>query len=118
MNRTRLLGFALASRFGFAVLVAQYSLARQLDLVALAADAFHQDLLSFLQLVAHVFHSSIGNLRNVQQAVSAREDLNERAEIDDSRNRAEIRLTDFRFSGQTTNTIHGCVRGFATRSSD
>lgn len=53
---------ALAGGFGFTILLAQHSLARKLDLVAFAANALHENLLSLLQLVAHIFHTTIGDL--------------------------------------------------------
>jgi hypothetical protein len=51
--------FALARRLGLAVLVAEHGFAREFDLVALAADALHQDLLAFFQLVPNVFHTPV-----------------------------------------------------------
>lgn len=57
---------ALAGSFGFPVLLSQHCLARKLDLIAFAADAFHEDLLTFLQLVAHVFYATVGDFGDVQ----------------------------------------------------
>ena len=51
-----------AGGFGFAILLAQYRFARELDLVAFAADALHQNLLTFFQLIAYVLHATIRNL--------------------------------------------------------
>ena len=66
-----LFGFTLARRFGLAVLITEYGFARELDLVALTTDALHQNLLSLLQLVAHVFHAAVGDFGDVKQPVSA-----------------------------------------------
>jgi hypothetical protein len=71
--------------------------ARELDFIALFADAFDHNLLTFFQLVAHVAHAAIRNFRNMQQTVNARENFDERAEINNSGNRAEIRFADFGF---------------------
>ena len=57
---------ALAGSFGLAILFAQHGLARELDLVPLAADALHENLLALFQFVADVFHASIRDLRDVQ----------------------------------------------------
>ena len=64
--RLQLFGLARTRGFRFAILVAQDRFTRKLDLVALAADALHQDLLSFLEFVAHVLHAPIGDLGDVQ----------------------------------------------------
>ena len=53
---------ALAGGFSFAILLAQHRLPRELDLVAFAADAFHENLLTLLQLVTHVFNATIRDL--------------------------------------------------------
>src|SRR3982751_1654561 len=61
----KLFDVALARSFRFAVLVPQNRLARELDLIAFAPDALHQNLLAFFQLIPHVFHAAISYLRNV-----------------------------------------------------
>ena len=53
---------ARAGGFGFSILFAQHCLSGKLDLVAFAADALHENLLTFFQLVAHVLHATIRNL--------------------------------------------------------
>jgi hypothetical protein len=50
----------------FAVLIAQDSFSRKLNLVAFFADTFDQDLLSFLQLIANILHSAICDLGDVK----------------------------------------------------
>ena len=74
------------------------SAARQLDLVAFDADHLHHDLIAFLQLIPDIANPVFGDFRNVQQAVGAGEDLDERAEIRDADDFAEIGLADFRQS--------------------
>ncbi len=70
----------------------QNSLTGKLDLVAFLADAFDDDLLAFLQLVADVADAAVGDLGDMQQAVRAREDLDKSTEIDDTRNRTHDRF--------------------------
>jgi hypothetical protein len=41
-------------------------------------------LLAFAEFVANVADATVGNLRNVQQTVGAREDLDESAEVNDA----------------------------------
>src|SRR5690606_17928785 len=53
-------------------------------------DHLDHDLFAFLQLVAHVLHAVVGNLGDVQQAVDAGHDLDERAEIGDAFDASEI----------------------------
>src|SRR5215203_3135448 len=88
---------ARAGGFGFAILLAQHCLSRELDLIPFAADALHENLLSFFQLVAHVLNTTISDLRDVQQSVRSRKDLHERSEVDDPVHRAEIRLAHLGF---------------------
>ena len=83
-----------ASESSFALFF-QNRLAAQLDLVAFERQNLHQNLIAFLQLVAHVLDAVLGDLADVQQAVGAREDLDERAEIDDPDHLAQIGLADF-----------------------
>src|ERR1017187_6206768 len=50
-------------------LLAQNSLAAELDLVAFERQNLDQNLVAFLQLVAHFAHAVLGDLADVQQAV-------------------------------------------------
>src|SRR3989442_9781552 len=105
--------FVATGNVGLAVFIAQHGLAGQFDLVAVLADAFDHDLLAFLQLVADVADSTVGDLRNMQQAVSAREDFDKGPEIYDPAHRAHIGLSDFGFRSEAANTIDG---GFGSRA--
>jgi hypothetical protein len=94
----------LASRsFSLLALVAQYGFPGKLDFVSLFADTFDENLLAFLQFVAHVANAAVGDFGNVKQTIGARKDFDERAKIHDTANRANISLTDFRFRRQTSN---------------
>ena len=54
------------------------------------------DLFAFLQLVAHVLDAVVRDFRDVQQAVGARHDLDERAEVGDALHLAEVGLVQLR----------------------
>src|SRR5439155_5086344 len=85
----------LAFGFELFALLFEHRSPAQLDLIAFERQDLDQDLVAFLQLVTHLFDARFGDLADVQQAVSAREDLDKRAEIDQPHNLAQIRLTDF-----------------------
>src|ERR1700722_17900367 len=70
-------------------LAAQANLSGRVDV-----DDLDQDLFAFLQLVAHVLHAVIGDLRDVQQPIGPRHDLDECAEVGDSLDLAEVGLVD------------------------
>ena len=53
-------------RFAALPFVAQQSLARELDLVALFADALDHDLLPLFEFVAHILDAVLGHLADVQ----------------------------------------------------
>jgi hypothetical protein len=53
---------ALAGRFSFSILLAQNGFTRKLYLVAFAPNTLHENLLSFLQFIANIFHATIGDL--------------------------------------------------------
>ena len=79
-----LVSFAGAGCFRFFALIAQNGFPGKLDFVPFLADAFDQNLLTFLQLVTHVLHPAVGDFGNVQEPIGSGEDFNERAEIDDA----------------------------------
>ncbi len=85
-----------AGSIGVLGFVAQDGFAGKLDLVAFLADALDHDLLAFFQLVAHVLDATVGDFRDVQQAVGAREDFDERAEINDAAKPFRDRFGRFR----------------------
>ena len=59
----------------------------------------------------------LGDLADVQQAVGAGEDFNERAELDQPDHLAEVGLSEFRHSRQIADHLNGSVGGdFITRS--
>src|SRR5205085_4410201 len=93
--------------------VAQQRLAREFDLVALFADALDHDLLPLFEFVAHVADAMIGDLGDVQEAISARKDFDERAEINDARDRADVGRADLGLGRQTAYALDGQLRRFA-----
>src|SRR5438093_1424676 len=68
---------------------AETNFARRIDI-----DDLDQQLFTLAELVAHVFHPMVRNLGDVQQAVRARHDLDERAKIGDPLHLAQIRLVE------------------------
>src|SRR5579885_3867029 len=81
-------GLSLHLLFLFALL-AQNSFTAELDLVALERQHFHQDLVAFLQLIAHIPNAVLRHLADVQQAVGAWENLHKGPEIDEPHHFAE-----------------------------
>src|SRR3954471_6054288 len=70
---------------------AESNLARRIDI-----DHFDEHLLALFEFVAHVFHAVIGDLRHVEQAVGARHDLDEGAEVGDALNFAQVGFVQLR----------------------
>src|SRR5262249_11493552 len=81
-------------------LLAQHSLARQLDAVTLDCQYLHQNLITLTQLVLHFLPAMFCNLRNVKQTVRAWEDLNKRAELCQPDYLAQVRLANLRHGRQ------------------
>src|SRR5882724_865145 len=94
-----LVRIACAGRFSLAALVAQNSFPRKLDLVTFTTDALNQDLLALFEFIAHILDAPVSDLRNVQQPVGSREDLNECAKVHNPRDGPKIRLAYLRLSG-------------------
>jgi hypothetical protein len=65
----------------FCALLFQDRLPRQLDPIAFHGQNFHQHLVAFFQFIANIFDSVFGNLADMQQAVQARQNFDERPEI-------------------------------------
>jgi hypothetical protein len=76
-------------------LLFQNRLARQLDAVAFDGQNFHQHLVAFFQFIANIFDSVFGDFADVQQSVQSRQNLDERAEIRQAADLAEISLPHF-----------------------
>src|SRR5687768_3748012 len=82
---------ARSLRFCRALLLLEQRLAAQADLAGrVDVDDLYQNLLAFLQLVANVFHTVVRDLRHVQEAIGARHYLDERAEVGDALDLAEV----------------------------
>ena len=64
---------------------------RQFDAATLIdIEHFHFNLLTFFQIVRHILHALVGDLRNMHQAIFARQNRYKRAEIDDTCNGAFV----------------------------
>src|SRR5205085_3702769 len=122
--RRRLVVVALAGGLGplgvarLLLLLAEYGLSGELDLVALLADALNEYLLPLLEFVAHVADAVLGYLTDVEESVRAGEDFDERAEVNDARDRPQVGLSDFGLGGERANLCDGRLRGVAVGCGD
>src|SRR3982751_3365859 len=114
----RLVALPAAGGLGLLLLFAQDGLSGKLDFIALFADTLDHNLLAFLQFVAHILDPAVGDLRDVQEPVRAGKDFDERSEIDDARDRAEVGLTDLGFGGKSPYAINGSLSGRAVGRSN
>ena len=99
--------------FLFLFLFAQDSFPRKFDLVAFQADHFHHHLIAFLQHVSNVSDAALVDFGNMKQAVGAREDFDEGAEIRDANDFAAIRLAHFRCGRQVGDDLNRLIGGGA-----
>ena len=76
-------------------LTAEADLPRRVDI-----DDLDHDLLAFLQLVPHVLDPVMRDLGHVEQAVEAGHDFDERAEIGNALDLAQVRLVQLRRGGE------------------
>ena len=90
---------------GFGFLLAQDGFAAQADLVAFDVDHLYQHLIAFLQLVVDVLDAVLGDFADVQQAVGAGEDFDERAEFLNANHLAPVNPSDFDFGGDTLDVL-------------
>src|SRR5258706_5898400 len=86
-------------------LLFQNRLARQLDAIAFDGQYFDQHLVAFLKFVLDVFDSVLCNFADVQQAVSAWNDLDEGSKLRQPRDFAKIGLPYFRSRGQVADDL-------------
>ena len=80
---------------GFA---AQTNLAGRIDV-----DHLDEDLLAFFEFVPNVLDAMVRDLRDVEQAVGAGHDLDERAKVGDSLDLSQVRLVQLRRRRQFLN---------------
>src|SRR5713101_10217923 len=83
--------------------------AREADLVALDGENFDEDLVAELQLIANVADAVLGDFADVQEAVGAREKLDESAELREANDFAEIRFADFGAGSDVANHLQGRI---------
>ena len=91
-------------------LLFQNGFARQLDAIAFDSQHFHQHLIAFFQFVANIFDSVLRDFADVEQAVEARQNFDERAEIGQAADFAEIGLPYFGRSRQIADDLQRLVR--------
>src|ERR1019366_634918 len=91
-------------------LLFQNRLPRQFDPVAFDRQNLHQHLVAFFQFIANILDSVLGDFADVQQSVQARQNLDERAEIREPADPAEISLPYLGRSGQIADDLQSLVR--------
>src|SRR5262245_53694479 len=106
----------LCLRFKLLALLFEHRSAAQLDLVAFKRQDLDQDLVAFLQLVTHLLDTRLGDLADMQQAVGAWEDLDKRAEIDQTHHFTQIRFPHLGCGRDVGNDLDRLLRrGFVSR---
>src|SRR5262249_40439818 len=94
----------------------QERLAREPDAARVVdVDAFDEELLALFELVANVADVVVGDLRDVQEAVRSGQNLDERAKVGDSLDRAEVGLADLGRRRESLDDRAGLRRGVAVR---
>src|ERR1700730_747013 len=88
-------------------------LAGEANLVALDGENLDEDLVAEFELVANITDAVLGDFADVQEAVGAREKLDEGAEFRKAHDLAQIRLADFRAGGDVADQLQA---GVAPRS--
>ena len=86
----------------------------ELDAVAFDGQNFHQYLVAFFQFVANIFNSVFGDFADMQQAVQAGQNFDERAEIRQTADLAEISLA---YLGRCVRSLIICKALLAETSS-
>lgn len=100
----------------FGALFLEDGFTRQTDAVAFNGQNLDQHLVAFFQLVANVFDAMFGDFTDVQQAVGARNDLHESAEIRQAGDGAQVSLPDLGGSREVPDDLQGLGRrGFIVR---
>ena len=79
--------------------------AGEADLVALDGKHFDEDLVAEFQFIANVADAVLGDFADVQEAVGAGEELDERAEFRKADDFAEIGLADFGAGGDVADHL-------------
>src|SRR5271165_3195748 len=97
----------------FLALFFENRFAAEFDFVAFERQDLDQNLVAFLQLIAHLLDPVFRNLADVQQPVGAGEDLDKRAEIHDPDHFPEIGLAHLGHGRDIGDTLDGLVGGFA-----
>src|SRR5260370_14222678 len=119
LGRARIVGYAASG--GFLLLFAGFAderLAGEADLVALDGEDLDEDLVAEFQLIANVADAMLGDFADVQEAVGAREKLDEGAEFREAHDFAEVRLADFGAGGDVADHLQSRIAAGSTRGED
>ena len=99
-------------------LLAQHSLAGELDAVALDGEHLDEDLIALAEFVLDFLDAMLGDLGDVQQAVGAGEDLDEGAELSETHDLAEVGLADLGHGGEIADHLDGLGETLGVRGGD
>src|ERR1700674_797501 len=115
-------GTGVASASGsFLLLLAGFldeRLAREANLVAFDGENLDEDLVAQLQLVANIADAMLGDLADVQEAVGAGEELDERAELRQADDFAEIGFADFGAGSDVADHLQGRIAASSAGGED
>src|SRR6516225_5649777 len=104
-GNARLDRFQLSITAHFGALLFENRLARQFDAIAFNGQHLHQDLVAFLQLVAYIVDAMLRDFADVQQAIGAWQNLDERSELGEARYLAEVGLPYFGGGGDVVDHL-------------
>src|SRR5713226_8256139 len=119
LGRARIVGYAASG--GFLLLFAGFadeSFAREANLVALDGENLDEDLVAEFQLIANVADAMLGDFADVQEAVGAREKLDEGAEFREAHDFAEVGLADFGAGGDIADHLQSRIAAGSARGED
>jgi hypothetical protein len=94
-------------------LLLEDGLPRKPNAIALNRKHFHQNLIAFLQFIAHIFDAMLSHFTDVEQPVGSRNDFDECPEIRQAGHRAQISLPYLGRRRQVANNLQRLIgRGF------
>src|SRR3982751_1951324 len=81
-------------------------------------EYLHLHDLAFLEVIGDRVHALVGDLRDVQQAVLAGQQLHDRAEVQQAQHRALVDLADFHFGRDRLDAVHRVLARFGREAGD
>src|SRR5688572_4840766 len=97
----------------------EQGLARQAHAaLVVGLEHLHLHDLAFLQVVGDLVHALVGDLRDVQQAVLAGKQLDDRAEVEQAQHRPLVDLAHLDLRGDRADAVHRVLAGFGRQARD